>query len=249
MSDSGDRVKRHAKQLFEQISDPWPEGDLWSSHTKRTIADFVYEFMSCNTSITRGAHILNVGSHGNMYGISNENHFHVDIAEKALESSALACVGDAEQLPFADGIFDLVLCVGSVVNYCVAARAIGELGRVLKPGGWLLLEFETSESLEFIATSDYGMDVTLVRTFYNGSLEHIYVYSRKYIEGALAARGLRITSLRRFHVFSPLLYRLTKRERLASIFSTFDRFLHKIPFFQRHSANFLMAAYKGHDQT
>lgn len=69
MDDSGDRVKRHAKQLFERIADPWPEGDLWSAHTKGAIADFVHEFVGRDIPIGQDAHVLNVGSHGNTYGV------------------------------------------------------------------------------------------------------------------------------------------------------------------------------------
>lgn len=47
--------------------------------------------------------------------------------------------GDAERLPFADESFDTVLCALSLRGIPDPARAIGEMRRVLVPGGRLLL--------------------------------------------------------------------------------------------------------------
>jgi ubiquinone/menaquinone biosynthesis C-methylase UbiE len=47
--------------------------------------------------------------------------------------------GDAEHLPFADGSFDTVVCALSLCTIPDPAAAIGEMKRVLGPGGRLLL--------------------------------------------------------------------------------------------------------------
>jgi ubiquinone/menaquinone biosynthesis C-methylase UbiE len=48
-------------------------------------------------------------------------------------------VGDGEQLPFADGFFDLVFCT-QVLEYVADPHiVIAEIRRVLRPGGFLLL--------------------------------------------------------------------------------------------------------------
>jgi SAM-dependent methyltransferase len=46
---------------------------------------------------------------------------------------------DITALPFAEGSFDAVLCVDVLEHIDNDARAIGELRRVLRPGGWALL--------------------------------------------------------------------------------------------------------------
>jgi ubiquinone/menaquinone biosynthesis C-methylase UbiE len=46
---------------------------------------------------------------------------------------------DAEDLPFADGSFDTVVCTLSLCTIPDHARAIAEMARVLRPGGRLLL--------------------------------------------------------------------------------------------------------------
>jgi arsenite methyltransferase len=47
--------------------------------------------------------------------------------------------GDAEALPLPDDSFDAVLCECSLSSFPDKARALGEIGRVLKPGGRLAL--------------------------------------------------------------------------------------------------------------
>jgi SAM-dependent methyltransferase len=49
--------------------------------------------------------------------------------------SARLCQGDAENLPFRSGHFDLVYSYGVVHHSPDTARAIGEIHRVLRPGG------------------------------------------------------------------------------------------------------------------
>src|SRR6266511_2557191 len=47
--------------------------------------------------------------------------------------------GDAQDLPFADGSFDTVVCTYALCSVPDDARAISEMHRVLKPGGRLIL--------------------------------------------------------------------------------------------------------------
>lgn len=47
--------------------------------------------------------------------------------------------GDAERLPFGDASFDTVLCALSLCTIPSPAAAVGEMRRVLRPGGRLLL--------------------------------------------------------------------------------------------------------------
>lgn len=68
----------------------------------------------------------------------------VDAAQSAAETAGLCdrvgfVVGDAARLPFADGTFDAVLCECSLSTFPDQERALGEIARVLRPGGRLAL--------------------------------------------------------------------------------------------------------------
>jgi ubiquinone/menaquinone biosynthesis C-methylase UbiE len=93
--------------------------------------------------------------------MTSENHLYTDLIVGSLRNVPLAVVSDAEQLPFPVNTFGIAICVGSVINYCSAASAISEFVRVLKSGGLLVLEFETSDSFEFLFTHDLSKGVTL----------------------------------------------------------------------------------------
>jgi len=63
--------------------------------------------------------------------------FVTEMSVKAGLSMSCVC-GRSEELPFPDGSFDLVLS-RSTLQYTEISRATGELTRVLKPGGALVL--------------------------------------------------------------------------------------------------------------
>ena len=48
-------------------------------------------------------------------------------------------VGDAGALPFSDGMFQTVTALNLVDRVPDPGRALDELGRVVKPGGWLII--------------------------------------------------------------------------------------------------------------
>ncbi len=78
----------------------------------------------------------------------------VDICEEALEYCAgrglerTECCS-IETLPFEDGYFDLVVSLNVICHYAVGddMETLEELGRVLKPGGWLLLNLPAFDIL------------------------------------------------------------------------------------------------------
>ena len=70
--------------------------------------------------------------------------------------------GRIEALPYADGSFDAVTCCGSTLSFVTdPAAAVNQLGRVLRPGGRMLLEVEHkwSADLAWMAASAAARDV------------------------------------------------------------------------------------------
>ena len=70
------------------------------------------------------------------------------VARRRLPAATFA-LGSVEALPYPDRRFDVAACCGSTLSFVDApARALRELGRVLRPGGRLLVECEHRWSLD-----------------------------------------------------------------------------------------------------
>jgi ubiquinone/menaquinone biosynthesis C-methylase UbiE len=63
----------------------------------------------------------------------------------------LVVAGDAFHLPFPDASFDTVVCVRVIHHFDDPGGAIAEMGRVLRPGGVLVLESSNKRNLKAIA--------------------------------------------------------------------------------------------------
>ncbi|TQF05676.1 class I SAM-dependent methyltransferase [Kitasatospora acidiphila] len=97
--------------------------------------------------------------------------------------------GDAEELPFADGTFDTVVCVLALCSIPRPARAVGEMARVLKPGGTLLLLDHVGSSWPIL----HAVQRLTERGTIRAAGEHFTRRQRPLVEAA----GLRITEAQR----------------------------------------------------
>ena len=68
------------------------------------------------------------------------NDLSLKMLKKAQLKNANPVRALVERLPFADGFFDRVLVVDALHHFCSQHEAIGDLIRVLKPGGRLVIE-------------------------------------------------------------------------------------------------------------
>jgi MPBQ/MSBQ methyltransferase len=74
------------------------------------------------------------------------------VARRRLPAAPLA-LATLEALPYPDARFDAAVCCGSTLSFVdEPARALAELGRVLRPGGRLLVECEHRPSLDLVWT-------------------------------------------------------------------------------------------------
>ena len=108
------------------------------------------------------------------------------IAKRKVESGKWK-VADAEQLPFGDASFDAVTCAFGVRNFVHLEQGLGEMLRVLKPGGrMVILELATPDS-------------KLIRPFYNLYTKHIIPWLGSCIAGNREAYTYLPESVERFH--------------------------------------------------
>jgi SAM-dependent methyltransferase len=214
----------------------WHESDKWHSVVKRNIDRFISSVINDIQDIAKYK-ILNAGSGGNNYNIPEKNILHIDIAETKLKGLPNAIVADVQNIPLNGNQFDLTICVGSVINYCDPIIVLKEFERLSKSGGYLILEFENSYTLELIGKASFNKRAVLVKTFYNGDSENLWFFSESYILELAHLSGYRLLSSKRFHIISPLIYRITKNDRLASKFAKLDKICRYIPLLNKFSSN------------
>jgi ubiquinone/menaquinone biosynthesis C-methylase UbiE len=108
-------------------------------------------------------------------------------AERAGLANVAFALGDAHWLPLGDAAFDLGVCGYSIHHFSDPLRALGEMARVLKPGGRL--------ALADIIVPD-GADPEAANAIERArDASHCATLTRAQFESLLAAARLRILSL------------------------------------------------------
>ncbi len=201
------------RQAYNHRDEIWPTSDPWHHYTGTRLFEIAGKFIALHDR--NGRTVLNVGPGAAAHGSTRV--FHVDIAEKWLIGRSLSVVGSLDHLPFNNCTFDAVLCVGSVLNYCDVVAGVSEVARVLRPGGYLLLEFESSTSGEYLFTNVYGRAATLIKTSYGAQEERLWIYRPRFVKDLLQEHGIAVEKHAALHTVTALMFRLVRDERLARI--------------------------------
>jgi hypothetical protein len=228
---------------YNDMEKIWDINDKWHYQTYRTIERFIIKSVK-KYHISKSSAIINLGSGGNPYCFDEANMLHVDIAKNNIVTKNKFLISNIEKIDVRDATYSCCLCVGSVINYCDAALAIKETKRILKDKSYLFLEFESSRSFEFIKTKNYNKMTTMINTFYCENTIKIWAYSEDYISQLLKINGFKIIALKRFHIISPLIYRLKSNSNFASKYFLMDTIFRYVPFFRKHSSNIILLAQK-----
>ena len=218
--------------IYSQMSHVWPENDRWYNYTHNYILSFIEKYLS--PKLTHSSIYLNAGSGGSEYNLCGVCH-HVDIAENLICKFEHFTVASIENMPFDSETFDAVICVGSVLNYCDAVASIREISRVMQPGGYLVLEFERSNTGELLLTSEYGRVSTKQQYDYMGHTHTLWLYSEKMIEHLLDECGLSIEVRKRYHCLSSLVNRITHKEESSGKYAKYDKLIKPLSYFLAHN--------------
>jgi Methyltransferase domain len=221
---------------YNSIEVIWDVSDKWHLWTKRMINDFIKNSLVITPNY-QNIQILNAGSAGYSYGLDEKNILHIDIAKDRISHLPNSLVADIHKIPIQENYFGLIICVGSVINYCEPMIVMEEFNRLLSSNGHLILEFENSYTLELLGKSSFNKKATLIDTFYKSKPEKIWFFSEAYIKELAELSGLKLLSIRRCHIISPLVYRIFKNERFAARFGVLDELLSSIPVLKRFSSN------------
>ena len=219
-------IYKIAKENYSSSS-PWPKNDIWHKYTFLSEKKIVEKWLA--TVDSKDSQILNAGSGGTEYNTKGVL-IHLDIIEDYIKHFEKYVVGSIENIALEKESVDGVICVGSVLNYADAQRAIYELSRILKPNGFFILEFERSNSAEFLATSRHGKTLFTKTYCYNGRSHLLWLYSEKHIRQILQCYGLDVRHCRRIHSLSSLLNRFGVSEAKSAPYSRLDTFLQPISY-------------------
>lgn len=213
--------------------------DRWHRYTAEVIRHEIRR--AWNSLATRSDQvILNAGAGGNDLGLRPPPTINLDISAARLSSMPNPIVASVEAIPFPENSIDGIICVGSVINYCDAAAAISECARILRPGGFLIIEFESSYSAELVTQESFRRAAAVAETFYAGRPEAVWVYSPVYIYNLLNAAGFNLTRKIPIHILSPWTLLLLRSSRLAAFTAPLDRFLRAAPLLTRWASNHLI---------
>lgn len=215
-------------EKYNSVQTVWDVNDRWHSVTHNMIKSFIDAHVNSIEPHFK-ARILNAGSAGYSYGLEEAGMAHLDLAEKKISSLSNAAHGNIQTAPFKSSMFGLIICVGSVINYCDPVIVFEEFERLLLPDGYLILEFESSRTLELLGQTGFNNSVILTDTFYNGTKERLWYFSESFVQRLAAEFGFKICARDTCHVLSPLIYRAFRNESFSSYFSCLDGLMHHIP--------------------
>ncbi|PYG89700.1 methyltransferase family protein [Ruminiclostridium sufflavum DSM 19573] len=225
-------VNESPEEIYSSLKNVWPENNNWYDYTHRCIIDFVME--SLTKRLNKDSIYLNAGSGGSAYNLLGTCH-HVDIVENLIKKFPRHAVASIENLPYPDSSFDALICVGSVINYCDVVKSIGELSRVLKPEGVLILKYERSNTGELWFNKDYGKGASLQQYQYLGHTHTLWLYSEQIVDQLLKENSLITLKRKRFHCMSALVNRIFNNEKLSGRFGCIDILFQPISYSIAHN--------------
>ena len=228
-------------EIYSSLEQVWPDNNKWYNYTHKVIVQFIENELT--PKLDKSSTILNAGSGGSIYNIPGI-FYHVDIAENLIKNLPNHYVASIEDLPFDKNTFDSVICVGSVINYCSALECITELTRTLKPGGYMVLEFERSNTAELWFNKDYSKRVTMQNYKYLNHIHTLWLYSEQYVRNILSQNHITVLKAKRFHNLSAFVNRLFEDEEMSGKFCKYDFLFNIVSRFMAHNVIFLCTKQK-----
>jgi ubiquinone/menaquinone biosynthesis C-methylase UbiE len=116
--------------------------------------------------------------------------------ERGIDNVEFA-IADAHRLPYPDGTFDLVTCRRAAHHFSDIATALGEMQRVLKPGGRLVIDDRSVPESDFVDEMMNRLD-----TYHDAS--HVRQYRPSEWRSMLAGAGFQVESVEPYTQHRPL---------------------------------------------
>ncbi len=226
-----DDYTEHIRELYNEADEIWPSNDKLHLYTKSIIEKKLSQWLhSLDTS-----YILHAGSGGTEYNLRGKV-CHLDIAENKIKGKKDFIIGSIENIPVKDETFDFVICVGSVINYISnISMALSELTRTLKNDGYLILEYERSNTAELMFTKNHNRDCFFKNYQYNGANHGIWLYSDKLINSIMLSNAMILKKQYRFHSLSSVAARFNGNNSLQLFLTKFDKIISPVSYYIAHN--------------
>ena len=227
-----DNEQKRIKNLYNEVAEIWPKDDKWHLYTKSIIEKKLYKWLNS----TPQTYILNAGSGGTEYKIEGRV-CHLDIADKKISDKKEFIVSSIEDIPVKDNTFDIIICVGSVVNYIKnISKALNELNRVLKVGGRLILEYERANTAELLFNRHHKDDCFYQVYEFNGAKHGIWLYSDKLINAILKDElKMKLKKQYRFHSLSAIAEKNDLSINTQCKLTKFDKLIYPFSYWLAHN--------------
>jgi len=224
-------------QEFYEDPHVWNHFDRWHRVTRHRIGKAIHGLFRSGTERLR---IANIGSGGESYELQSDHQFHVDLVIGRLPRQR-SLIADIRSLPIATAAVDVALCVGSVINHVDAGLAVNELTRIVRPGGRIVLEFDSTDGLNHVFSPAAGKESAVLRTFYNGRTVVITEYSRCHVERLLETAGVSVDVLFSFHILSAAALAFKVPPVVASLFAHVDPIAARFSPFRLRGSNLVVS--------
>lgn len=98
---------------------------------------------------------------------------------------------DVTAIPYAEGTFDWVICNHVLEHVPDDAAALREMCRVMKPGGWAVLQTPFARKLDTTRENEEGVATEAARREFYGQEDHVRLYGTD-LFGRIRAAGLEL---------------------------------------------------------
>lgn len=164
-SENYDQIARdHLKSMKKGVSNPFIQEELWQT-LERSTAHLIRKYS------LPGSRVLDVGvGLGRLLGqIPDRDRFGTDITfeylEAAKERGIDVCCARAEDLPYRDDFFDVIVCTDVLEHVLDLNATIGSVLRVLKEDGVLIVRVPDREDLSPYVAPSYPYRYAHLRSF------------------------------------------------------------------------------------
>jgi SAM-dependent methyltransferase len=180
--------------------------DDWHAYTGDQTQKIIAEQVGAGKAPIK--RVLNAGAGVYALPLCSQQEVSVDLFIAPIRAHSASVCATIEHLPFRDGTFDAIVCVGEVLGYCDPGTAIREFARLMTPDGILICDFSSSRSPRNWFRRPYGRAADLTVDEYNGAPEKIWFYDPKYICSLITFSGFIVKKKIGIHTISAVARRM-----------------------------------------